>query len=234
MSNYGTGARRGRHEEMERLLPWYVNETLPDGERERVDQHLRECAGCRAELERDQGLAAALSAEGEIAPAPHPTQLLRLLDRLEEPEAASAPRPRRRLPRLPPLLAATPAPVRWVLAAQLAFAVVLLAARDWRPEPAAGPEAPPTFQTLSDPAPTAAPTAVRLRVLFAEDTPERELRQLVQAVGGHLADGPTPLGVYTIALPSGPTAEPPEVALEHLRSHPRVRFATLAAGSEVP
>jgi anti-sigma factor RsiW len=234
MSDYGTGARRGRHEEFERLLPWYVNGTLPDGERERVDQHLRECAGCRAEVEHDRGLAAAMRAAGEIAPAPHPAQLLRLLDRLERPAPAPA-RPRRRLPRLPALLASTPAPVRWVLAAQLVLAVGLFAARDWRPEPAAGPQAPATFQTLSDPVPAAAPAAaVRLRVLFTDDTPERELRRLVQEVGGHLVDGPTPLGVYTIEVPTGPASEPPEVVLEHLRSHPRVSFATFAAGSEVP
>lgn len=224
------------HEEMERLLPWLANGTLAGGERDRVERHLAACPACREELAREQALAAALCEAGEIAPSPHPAQLARLLGRLDEPAAAEpAPaRPRPFARRLRRLAAGTPVPVRWALAAQLALVALLLATGDWRPEPPAGSQPAATFQTLSDPVAPGAASGLRLRVMFAEETSERELRALLHTIRGRLVDGPSPLGVYTLEVPSGPAADPPEVVLRHLDSHPRVRFAAPAAGSGAP
>jgi anti-sigma factor RsiW len=227
-----------RHDETERLLPWYANGTLAPGERAEVEAHLAGCPLCRDELAREQGLAAALRAAGEVAPSPHPAQLARLLARLDEPAPALAPPPRRLPARLRAVFAGTPRPVRWAMAAQLALLALLLASREWRPAPPApavngAPAA--VYHTLSDPAaPAAAARGPRLRVMFAEETSERELRALLRTVGGRIVDGPSPLGVYTVEVPAGPAADPVEAVLQHLRSNPRVRFAGLAAGSEMP
>lgn len=237
MRDDGSGTRRGRsHEETMRLLPWYVNGSLPAAERAAFEAHLAVCLRCRAEVAREAGLAAALREAGETAPSPHPAQLARLVARLDEPEAVEPRRPARDAADfLRSLAAGTPHPVRWALAAQLLLVVLLAAALDWRPEPATAPGAdvpPASFQTLSDPpAAAASPAGLRLRVVFAEETSERDLRALLHAVGARVVDGPSPLGVYTLEVPSGPAADPLEVVLQHLGSHPHVRFAAPAAGS---
>ena len=85
------------HEELELLLPWYVNGTLEAAERAALDDHLAGCARCRAELAREEGLVAVLRAAEDVAPAPHPAQLARLMGRLDgEPRAERPPRRRRR------------------------------------------------------------------------------------------------------------------------------------------
>ncbi|WP_431476564.1 zf-HC2 domain-containing protein [Massilia eburnea] len=38
------------HQDMQALLPWYAAGSLADSEAERVQRHLRDCPGCRAEL----------------------------------------------------------------------------------------------------------------------------------------------------------------------------------------
>ncbi|HEX5759875.1 MAG TPA: hypothetical protein VF121_11820, partial [Thermoanaerobaculia bacterium] len=99
----------------------------------------------------------------------------------------------------------------------------------WSAAGESAPAAPAAeFRTLAAAAP--APGAARLRVLFAEETSERALRAVLQRVGGRIVDGPSPLGVYTVALPTGPAADPLEVVVAHLRAQPEVRFAGPAAG----
>ena len=229
------------HEELELLLPWYVNGTLEAAERAALDDHLAGCPRCRAELAREEGLAAALRAAEDVAPAPHPAQLARLLGRLDgEPRAERPPR-RRPAAHLAALWAGTPRPVRWAVAAQTLLVLALAAATGWR---AGGAVETPAaeFRTLSDTAPeapadtapeapAAAPAgAARLRVLFAEETSARAVRAILERVGGRIVDGPSPLGVYTVEVPAGPAADPLEVVLDHLRAQPEVRFAGEAAG----
>ncbi|HVF60572.1 MAG TPA: zf-HC2 domain-containing protein [Thermoanaerobaculia bacterium] len=229
------------HEELELLLPWYVNGTLEAAERAALDDHLAGCPRCRAELAREEGLAAALRAAEDVAPAPHPAQLARLLSRLDgEPRAERPPR-RRPAAHLAALWAGTPRPVRWAVAAQTLLVLALAAATGWRAggaDPARETAAVETggaeFRTLADTAsetPAAAPAgAARLRVLFAEETSARAVRAILERVGGRIVDGPSPLGVYTVEVPAGPAADPLEVVLDHLRAQPEVRFAGEAAG----
>lgn len=49
-----------RHQEVQHLLPWYWTGRLDEAERALVDAHLGECAECRAELEAEPALRAAL------------------------------------------------------------------------------------------------------------------------------------------------------------------------------
>ncbi|HEX9671614.1 MAG TPA: zf-HC2 domain-containing protein [Thermoanaerobaculia bacterium] len=228
------------HEELELLLPWYVNGTLEAAERTALEDHLAGCPRCRGELAREEGLAATLRAAEDVAPAPHPAQLARLLGRLDgEPRAERPPR-RRPAARLAALWAGTPRPVRWAVAAQALLVLVLAAVTGWRAEvwgadsvreAAAVENGGAEFRTLADEAPAAAPAgAARLRVLFAEETSAGAVRAILQRVGGRIVDGPSPLGVYTVEVPAGPAADPLEVVLDHLRAQPEVRFAGEAAG----
>jgi anti-sigma-K factor RskA len=214
------------------LLPWYVNGTLAPDEHRRVEDHVAGCPLCREEVERSRRLAAMVRATDEVAPAPHPAELRRLLARLgedgedgEEEERDPAP-VRRRWPG-PAWLRRLAVAQAAALAALLALVALLLAERAAIPTVPTVP--PATYRTLSAPEPAAAGGALRIRLLFAPETPERELRTLLAGIEGQLAGGPSPLGVYTVAVPAGPAADPLPVVLAYLRSHPAVRFAEPAA-----
>jgi anti-sigma factor RsiW len=196
------------------LLPWYVNDTLDRDERRAVHAHLLGCAECRQEEARCRETMAAVRAGG-AAPSPHPAGLARLLERLEEPAA----------PREGPLRAILAAPlgVRVALAAQAAALVALLVVIFW-------PATPVAFRTLEAPA-AVAPARAQVRVVFAPEATESEIRALLLQVGGEITGGPSPLGAYTVTVPDREgTSEPLPVVLAYLRGHARVRFAEPVAG----
>jgi anti-sigma factor RsiW len=198
------------------LLPWFVSGTLEEGERRAVEAHLASCAECREEERRCRETREAVR-EGRVAPSPHPAQLARLVARIDDLEEEPAEGPLR-------ALFAAPLSVRLVLAAQLAAMLALVAYIFW-------PVSPVAYRTLAD-APTSAAAAApspEVRVVFAPEATEAEIRHLLLEVGAHLSGGPSPLGAYTLALPAGGGAEPLPVVLAHLRAHPRVRFAEPAA-----
>ena len=223
------------------LLPWYVNGTLTERDRERVEAHLADCARCQEEERACRQTALAIQSAGEVSPTPHPVQLQRMLARIDElEETAREERARGGWARLGTLVGAREAPgrLRLALVAQAAVILLLVGVLAWQPArrlpaapaPVAPPAAPGGFVTQSAPAPAPVPT-VRLRVLFAPEAKAEEIRDLLLSVHGEIREGPSPLGVYTIAVPAG--QEPAEIVLARLRSErPLVEFAGLPAGSE--
>jgi anti-sigma factor RsiW len=221
------------HRRVGELLPWYVNGTLSPDERQAVEGHLEVCTRCREEERACRAESAALREAGEVAPSAHPARFARLMARIDQGAPARAPFWDRFGDRFRSGPGAGGSPVRWALAAQLAVILVLagLLLRDRGPrglregapvEPAA------VYRTLSEPAvpaPALAPgtAPARLRVLFAEDATERQIRQILLEVHGQIAAGPSSFGAYTVEVPAGD--EPPEIVLAHLRSRPEVRFA---------
>jgi hypothetical protein len=71
------------------------------------------------------------------------------------------------------------------------------------------------------------PDSVHISVVFADDITERELRALLSTVQGMIVAGPSPMGVYTVAVPAsgGERAARTQATLETLRAHPKVRLA---------
>ena len=219
------------HEEIEALLPWYANGTLTPAETATVEQHLAQCPACRAELKQCHALATAVRDNAESwQPAPGGfDRLMAEIDRLE-------PKPTPAKTRSPPLfqrildwLGATPNPVRWTLALEsMAVAALLLVVA--LPMIGTAPE----YETLSSGAEQTT-TGPRLRVVFADSATVGEIRQLLQDIDGNIVAGPTALGVYTVALPSG---ERPEQrlasALTRLRARSQVRLAEPVAGGGAP
>ena len=207
------------HQRTWELLPWYANGTLGEAERRTVEEHAAQCERCREELRACGQIGEAVRLSAVEAPTPHPARLSRLMSRLDEADGAS------RRERLGALLTATPRPVRWVLAGQLAALLLLATAQMWT----LPPPPPAEFKTLSDAVAPAAPAdTVQVRVVFAEGTTERQMRDVLLPIGGQLAGGPSPLGVYTVELPEG--RDPLPVVLRHLRSRPEVSFAEPVAG----
>jgi anti-sigma factor RsiW len=207
-----------------------VNGTLSERERERVEAHLAGCLRCQEEERACRRAAAAMKSAGEVAPSPHPVQFQRVLARIEESEREKRARGgwwRLGAP-FRSLIEATPGPLRGALVAQVAIILLLVGVLVWQESHSLVP-VQAVYRTLSDPAPAPAP-AVRLRVMFSPRATEREIRQLLLDVRGEITAGPSPLGVYTVAVPAG--RDPVEVVLARLRSEPQVAFAERAAGGD--
>ncbi len=241
-----------RHDTVWLLLPWYANGTLETAERLLVEDHLAGCPGCREEVARCNGLAAALRDRPEIAPSPHPLQLARLMERLDAAEAGdasdasdgsdaisardamdasgasdasnpinaidasaatetskaskAAAAGARARKRGASLLGGTPRPVRWALAGQLAALILLATALAFGP----ARRQPALYHTLSEPsapaaslpATSATAAAPQIRVVFVEAATAKQMREVLLSTRGHLVDGPSPLGAYTLELPA--------------------------------
>lgn len=225
------------HQRVWELLPWYVNGSLDQPARERVEAHLAACRRCQEEESACRRTAAEIARAGEVAPSPHPIQFQRVLARIEESE-----REERRhdggwrlLAPFRSLVRATPRPLRGALVAQAAVIFLLVGFLAWdvlRPG-APSPEAPSAaYHTLSDPAPAPAP-AFRLRVMFSPKATERQISGLLLGMRGKITDGPSPFGAYTVEVPAA--GDPVRVVLARLRSEPRVvAFAEPVAGEPGP
>src|SRR3954469_13176208 len=99
------------HRQVGELLPWYVNGTLGERERGKVEDHLAGCPACQAEERACRRMAEAALAAAEVSPSPHPAQLGRLLDRIEVEERARG----GRLASLRSQFGAAPRPLRVAL-----------------------------------------------------------------------------------------------------------------------
>ena len=198
------------HRTVDALLPWYLNRTLGDQDAERVEQHLRDCARCRREVEMQQQVRAACTADAlAIDPMPSYLRVRARIDHEGTLRRASAwtsdlARSWRR----------APAWTKWALALQLAAIVVLAIA--------IGPPgvSEPAFRTLGAPAASASP-APTIAVVFAPDTTEADLRRIVAGAGARVVDGPTATHAFVLAVPDGAT----ERALAALRSERSVVLA---------
>jgi len=213
-----------RHREVAELLPWYVNGTLAGRDFAVVAAHLSSCPACQDEVAQCQALAAAVQSAPDAAWTPAAGRLERVLASIERLEAD-----RRRhtgwrvwsraMESLRDVFQRTPRPMRWTLAVQAALLVVLVVL-------AAGPGGLVTrapYRTLADSG-RGQPGQGQIHIVFAEDITERQLRTLLGRVQGKIVDGPSAIGVYTVAVQaSTPDGLTPIVAL--LRTDPNVRFA---------
>ena len=201
--------RAAAHDEVRALLAWHANGTLEAAERTRVERHLEECAACREELGLYRGVGEAVHHTRDATWEPPADQLDRLLDALpaEDRFGPSAVASLRRW------WEAVTAPTRWVLVAQTALAFVLAVLLVRAPEP--------RFQTLTS-SEAGDAVAARLEVAFAPEVPESELRALLLSAGASIVRGPSPRGVYGLALDEG--SDVPAVVAA-LRRDARVRLA---------
>ncbi len=226
----GPGERA--HRQVGELLPWYVNGTLGERERGKVEDHLAGCPACQAEERACRRMAAAALAAADAAPSPHPAQLGRLLDRIEAEERGGG----GRLSALRAQFGAAPRPLRLALLAQAAVIVLLAGLGAWKmraPSAQPGAGAPAAYRTLSDPAAPAIGSppgagGARLRLMFSPTATEREIRALLLGVHGEIVAGPSPVGAYTVEVPA--RGEPEGAVLARLRSEAPVVFAEPEAG----
>jgi putative zinc finger protein len=214
MTYFRSGDEVRAHREVSALLPWYVNGTIGDGDRQRVNAHVVLCDACRDDLAREQRVYQGMTADTAVEHMPA-ASLKRLQARLDG--AASA--PAAASPANDARAARRPIPWQGVMAASLAVlavAVSLLAADRWMQTRSGAP----SYYTVTMPV-ARAPNAV-IRAVFSPTITLVELQGVLDQAGLKIISGPTEAGVYSLASKS---RRPVSSSLASLRADAKVRFA---------
>jgi anti-sigma factor RsiW len=207
------------HEELTVLIPWYVNGSIGEDERLRLDAHLVACANCRDALAQERYVYRGVNTEPcvEYMPA---ASLKRLQARLDGADASAR-------VDAPPELPVTGKPGRrsipWqgLTAASIAVmagAVTLLAADRWMQFHAQA--SAPKYYTVTSAVPR--PPGEVIRAVFSPTVTLIELQAILDAAQLRIISGPTEAGVYSLAANS---RRPVSSSLALLRAHANVRFA---------
>jgi hypothetical protein len=219
------------HQETWSLLPWLANGSATAVQRQRAEAHLAECAACRAELVREQRLAAGLARPGVPGPDLH-QGLDRLMQRLDQAAPAAPLRPWQGV------RSGGGVQIRLSTAALLGglqLALVAAGAAWWLHAgapavSASGDEG--AYQTLTQPAGPGT-SASALRVVFDAARPVAEVQALLVTQGLVIVNGPTAAGVFTLAPASTTASSQPRRDLDalaaDLRRSPAVAFAEAIA-----
>jgi anti-sigma-K factor RskA len=218
------GGTDKEHRQISELLPWYVNGTIGERDRQRVDAHLSSCAVCLGDLSHERRIYQAMAAETgvEYMPAASLKRLQMKLDsRGASPpvgEPASEPTFRGRWP------SGSMPWQRWAAAsvAVAAIAVGLVMAAQFlkfrvRELPT---EMPAPYYTVTNP--EVRPPDEVIRAVFSPATTLVELQAILDEAQLRIVSGPTEAGVYSLAANSH---RPVASSLALLRRHPAVRFA---------
>lgn len=203
-----------QHRDIEALLPWYAAGSLDEAEAARVQQHLRDCPECRAELSWQRRLAET------AAPLPEGLDperaLARLMPRLEQAAPAKA-APPRFAGALLDWLRGHGGWKGWAIAAQAVVIVGLAANIQQSGDPSA-------YRALGS-APAATPDVL---VVFKPEASVQQVQRLLKASGARLVGGPTATGAWLLDIDPGQRAP----LLAALRADPAVDVAEALAAEE--
>jgi anti-sigma factor RsiW len=203
------------HLEVSALIPWYVNDTLADPERQRVDAHIGGCAVCRDDLAVHKRILEGIIAQPAVDYMPV-ASLKRLQARLDVAQAQTAAPP---IPPLEPSRSDAPWRGRMVASiAAMAVAIGLLAADRWVQFEVR--EKQPNYRTVTTVVPR--PKGEVIRAVFSPSITLVELQTILDEAQLKIVSGPTEAGVYSLASNSTLTVRS---SLALLRQHSTVRFA---------
>jgi len=193
------------------LLPWYVNGTIGAADRALFEQHIAEHPQARAEVEWYRSLARKM--QDNAPKVPETIGLAKVLARI----GAERPTWSQRLGALLGSLAAKPS-VAFAGLAVIVAQAGLIAHLSVTPQDDAS-----QMRAVS-----ATPTQARplLKINFAPDAREADIRHLLIGVQGRLVGGPGQLGDYFVAVPAGKEA----TLAEQLKTNPAVQAVSLAPG----
>ena len=201
------------HRSVDLLLPWFVNGTLEEPERKRVERHVADCDRCQRELARLRSLREAARVTGAV---PDPRASWKKLDaRLDRPRLGTLAGlwPRQAWQRAMCTVSlwvrpALPLWARWAMAAQL-IVIAGLGGFAW------SLSSEHVYHTLGAPGTTAPGTVV---VVFDRRAMESDLRRILRDTGALAIDPPTETGAYVLHVPD---REAP-AAIDRLRKEPAV------------
>jgi hypothetical protein len=204
------------HHEVSALIPWYVNETLDEPARKRVDAHVDACAICRDDLAVQRRICEGIHAQPALDYMPV-ASLKRLQARLDALQAGSVP------VQAPPPEQQNRGAMPWhgwmaASVAAVAVAVGLVIVDRWAQFDARLTQ--PKYRTVTSSAPR--PQGEVIRAVFAPTITLVELQSILDEAQLRIVSGPTEAGVYSLASDSALTVR---ASLALLRQHPTVRFA---------
>lgn len=198
------------HEQTLKLLPWYLNGTLDDGEAAMVEAHLVECAACDHEADAERALRNGVTSLA--SDVDHGWSAMR-----QKLEAAEAPAAR-------PSFLRQKGGLGWAMAGAMAASLVAVAVVSLQP-------AKPTdaYRVLGTAPGPAAPVANAV-VLFAPDVPASKMRNALAGANARITDGPLASGGYALRIPASERVK----RLAHLRTVPGVVIAEPMDASTAP
>lgn len=204
------------HEQASELLPWLVNDSLPEGERNLVHEHATSCVICRRELDELENLRNSISgASINAIPAPDMRRINARIDALIEKEN----RGQQLLANIRNFFSS---PWRLAFAAQTAVIVILATVLFW-------PQVDkPEFTTLTDPQDL--PDGQYVRVVFEPTLAASDLSSLLDTMNLTIVDGPSDRGVYTLRLSTTLSAADRTALVADLSSSDSVVFAQPVPG----
>lgn len=210
------------HSALTVLIPWYVNGTLGEEDRRRLESHLAECLQCRQDLGLERQVHGNISQQAavEYLPAPSLKKLLSRIDGIDgiAPAPSSAPPPRARRSGSRPRswswswqgLTAASVAVTAIAVSVLAVDHFLQHRNSLAPE----------YRTVTSNTPR--PHDEVIRAVFAANVTLVDLQALLDEAQLRIVAGPTEAGVYSLAATG---KRPVSVSLALLRRHSSVRFA---------
>ncbi|HEX3912649.1 MAG TPA: zf-HC2 domain-containing protein [Steroidobacteraceae bacterium] len=214
MTHHHRTEKSAEHQEVSALIPWYVNETIDEAERQRVENHVAVCAECRADLSVQQRIFEGIDAEPALdyMPVASLKRLQTRLDALQSAPALAPPPEQQSDGRMPWR--------GWMAAsiAAMAVAVALLAVDGWVRFEARLTQ--PNYRTVTNSSPR--PQGEVIRAVFSPTITLVELQSILDEAQLKIVSGPTEAGVYSLASKS---TLPVRSSLALLRRHPAVRFA---------
>jgi hypothetical protein len=206
------------HREIVSFMPWYVNGTIGEQDRQRVDLHLRGCAHCREDLLLERQVHERMTAETGVEYMPG-ASLKRLQGRLDQlqagiPEHAAPPPAAWRRSGL------TARPYRLMAASVAVGALALSVWGTNRWVQLRTRESQADYYTVTT-SRTRPPNEV-VRAVFSPTITLDELQGILKDSDLRIISGPSEAGVYSLAATSTRSVDS---SLAILRRHESVRFA---------
>ncbi len=198
------------HEQVVELLPWLVNDSLDELEKEAVLEHAHACMICRRELSGLQILQDSISNQSSTLPVPEPdmrsinARIDALIDRQN--------RGRELWIRIREIF---DSPWRIAFAAQTGVLIVLATVLFWPQSEDAGFTTLTQSENLAD--------GRYVRVVFSPDLRQSQLTGLLDKHDLTIVEGPSKRGVYTLANSNSNGVS--DVVVSILQDEPSVLFA---------
>lgn len=184
-------------EEVQEALPWFVNGSMPDGERGPVRRHLESCDACRSDAEWLARLKQEMPERISNIPLDRDARALEsLLSRVEDSQQ------RRQ---------------QWKL---LAAASVLLAVATLVGSLLTTQLLEPRFETVTDPVITDAGSVV-VQLRFSPEARIASLREILEETGATVNRGPDAEGWVTLEIPLATPGDEQDM-LDKLEADPQV------------
>lgn len=187
---------RSTHETVQKLLPWFVTTGLQDDEHHLVEDHVRTCSQCQADVEWERRFRHSVSAcrNTVIASSSVERALTRLQPQLED--RCFDAKVRRYIRVARENWRSGSSGMRIVVAVQFVL-IAGLAYRMLSPQPDAA------YMALTQ----AHLTGANVIVAFKPSVSEIQMRRILASNSARLVNGPTMSGAYLLAVPDNQRAE---------------------------